>query len=756
MISMKVVHKMKKPFFIAAFAITLILSLTLFSAFSVTAKAESAKAEFYNPATLREYKELVSPIDSYMSEDVFAVICGKSLYVEKGDGYKTIGGFNSPNQVKRFNDNYLVISDYGSLYLIDIRSLDKTPLTYESTENVGANFFDINENYLVTVYQQNAYLYTINPLSQTGGYLTGKLPLPLAVNGNNPIAVDKNGIVYYVNSADFNIHSYDKDTEEDGIFYEQTPTAMITGADGLYTVSDKRVNKISYAAKTRTILTSEEEVYDLGKILSPSGIAFYNEKFIVTDSELNAVSEFNIVDDKLVFTGYAVCKGKTAFNRISANVYQTEVYKDTVAVADNNKITVVRNGNFINLFPEQKFSSVALGENSIVIKTDAEKLIYYSFDKKEYKELPFSSVKDVCYRNGKYYVLHYDVLFYGVTAVEETSLKFAVLIERMDETNLTVMAVDVFGNVIAADSETVYFYYANENYVKNGNSLSVGNVKKIIPDAAGNLTFLSDGKLYNYDGAGLTEKTFSATVSAETVTSAAFDTFRGKLYFTVYGEEAILKTSDSGNTALSDFSGDALFSPAEYLKSTVFNSDVPEKVYVTTGVGGYKVPLITENGEYILIKSGESVRIPSKTEIKPISKINYNGRDFYLAKVTVKGETFNCYVPVSFTVTTLSEDVTPTTFTLGKVKNTKAYSDKSLKKEIYELKEDSDVRIYEKTETYAKIAFYDGEKYVDAYIFADDLKLVPDTLIRKLIVVAIISLCVAVSSLYFIFKRKRA
>ena len=756
MISMKVVHKMKKPFFIAAFAITLILSLTLFSAFSVTAKAESAKAEFYNPATLREYKELVSPIDSYMSEDVFAVICGKSLYVEKGDGYKTIGGFNSPNQVKRFNDNYLVISDYGSLYLIDIRSLDKTPLTYERTENVGANFFDINENYLVTVYQQNAYLYTINPLSQTGGYLTGKLPLPLAVNGNNPIAVDKNGIVYYVNSADFNIHSYDKDTEKDETFYEQTPTAMITGADGLYTVSDKRVNKISYAAKTRTILTSEEEVYDLGKILSPSGIAFYNEKFIVTDSELNAVSEFNIVDDKLVFTGYAVCKGKTAFNRISANVYQTEVYKDTVAVADNNKITVVRNGNFINLFPEQKFSSVALGENSIVIKTDAEKLLYYSFDKKEYKELPFSSVKDVCYRNGKYYVLHYDVLFYGVTAVEETSLKSAVLIERMDETNLTVMAVDVFGNVIAADSETVYFYYANENYVKNGNSLSVGNVKKIIPDAAGNLTFLSDGKLYNYDGAGLTEKTFSATVSAETVTSAAFDTFRGKLYFTVYGEEAILKTSDSGNTALSDFSGDALFSPAEYLKSIVFNSDVPEKVYVTTGVGGYKVPLITENGEYILIKSGESVRIPSKTEIKPISKINYNGRDFYLAKVTVKGETFNCYVPVSFTVTTLSEDVTPTTFTLGKVKSTKAYSDKSLKKEIYELKEDSDVRIYEKTETYAKIAFYDGEKYVDAYIFADDLKLVPDTLIRKLIVVAVISLCVAVSSLYFIFKRKRA
>lgn len=756
MIFMKVVHKMKKPFFIAAFAITLILSLTLFSAFSVTAKAESAKAEFYNPSTLREYKELISPIDSYMSEDVFAVICGKSLYVEKGDGYKTIDGFNSPNQVKRFNDNYLVISDYGSLYLIDIRSLDKTPLTYERTENVGANFFDINENYLVTVYQQNAYLYTINPLSQTGGYLTGKLPLPLAVNGNNPIAVDKNGIVYYVNSADFNIHSYDKDTEKDETFYEQTPTAMITGADGLYTVSDKRVNKISYAAKTRTILTSEEEVYDLGKILSPSGIAFYNEKFIVTDSELNAVSEFNIVDDKLVFTGYAVCKGKTAFNRISANVYQTEVYKDTVAVADNNKITVVRNGNFINLFPEQKFSSVALGENSIVIKTDAEKLLYYSFDKKEYKELPFSSVKDVCYRNGKYYVLHYDVLFYGVTAVEETSLKSAVLIERMDETNLTVMAVDVFGNVIAADSETVYFYYANENYVKNGNSLSVGNVKKIIPDAAGNLTFLSNGKLYNYDGAGLTEKTFSATVSAETVTSAAFDTFRGKLYFTVYGEEAILKTSDSGNTALSDFSGDALFSPAEYLKSIVFNSDVPEKVYVTTGVGGYKVPLITENGEYILIKSGESVRIPPKTEIKPISKINYNGRDFYLAKVTVKGETFNCYVPVSFTVTTLSEDVTPTTFTLGKVKSTKAYSDKSLKKEIYELKEDSDVRIYEKTETYAKIAFYDGEKYVDAYVFADDLKLVPDTLIRKLIVVAVISLCVAVSSLYFIFKRKRA
>ena len=756
MISMKVVHKMKKPFFIAAFAITLILSLTLFSAFSVTAKAESAKAEFYNPATLREYKELVSPIDSYMSEDVFAVICGKSLYVEKGDGYKPIDGFNSPNQVKRFNDNYLVISDYGSLYLIDIRSLEKTPLTYERTENVGANFFDINDNYLVTVYQQNAYLYTINPLSQTGGYLTGKLPLPLAVNGNNPISVDKNGIVYYVNSADFNIHSYDKDTEKDETFYEQTPTAMITGADGLYTVSDKRVNKISYAAKTRTILTSEEEVYDLGKILSPSGIAFYNEKFIVTDSELNAVSEFNIVDDKLMFTGYAVCKGKTAFNRISANVYQTEVYKDTVAVADNNKITVVRNGNFINLFPEQKFSSVALGENSIVIKTDAEKLLYYSFDKKEYKELPFSSVKDVCYRNGKYYVLHYDVLFYGVTAVEETSLKSAVLIERMDETNLTVMAVDVFGNVIAADSETVYFYYANENYVKNGNSLSVGNVKKIIPDAAGNLTFLSNGKLYNYDGAGLTEKTFSATVSAETVTSAAFDTFRGKLYFTVYGEEAILKTSDSGNTALSDFSGDALFSPAEYLKSIVFNSDVPEKVYVTTGVGGYKVPLITENGEYILIKSGESVRIPPKTEIKPISKINYNGRDFYLAKVTVKGETFNCYVPVSFTVTTLSEDVTPTTFTLGKVKNTKAYSDKSLKKEIYELKEDSDVRIYEKTETYAKIAFYDGEKYVDAYIFADDLKLVPDTLIRKLIVVAVISLCVAVSSLYFIFKRKRA
>lgn len=756
MIFMKVVHKMKKPFFVAAFAITLILSLTLFSALSITAKAESAKAEFYNPATLREYKELISPIDSYTSEDVFAVICGKSLYVEKGDGYKTIEGFNSPNQVKRFNENYLVISDYGSLYLINVDSLDKTPLTFEKTENVGANFFDINENYLVTVYQQNAYLYTMNPLSETGDYLTSKLPLPLAVNGNNPIAVDKNGIVYYVNSADFNIHSYDKDTEKDETFYEQTPTAMITGTDGLYTVSDKSVNKIAYAAKTKTILTSEEEVYDLGKILSPSGIAFYNENLIITDSELNAVSEFSIVNDKLVFTGYAVCKGKTAFNRISANVYQTEVYKDAVAVADENKITVVRNGTFINLFPKEKFTSIALGENSIVIKTDAEKLLYYSFDKKEYEELPFSSVKDVCYSNGKYYVLHYDVLFYGVTAVEETSLKSAVLIERMNETNLTVMSVDVFGNVIAADSQTVYFYYANENYVKNGKTLSLDNVKKIIPDAIGNLTFLSNGKLYNYDGANLTEKTFTAAVSTETVTSAAFDTYKGELYFTVYNEEAILKTSDSGNTALSDFSGDALFSPAEYLKTIVFNSDVPEKVYVTTGVGGYKVPLITKNDDYTLIKSGDNVRIPPKTEIKPISEINYNGRDFYLAKVTVTGETFNCYVPVSFTVTTLSEDVTTTTFTLGKVKNTKAYSDKSLKTEIGELEEDSELRIYEKTETYAKIAFYDGEKYVDAYILADDIKIVPNTLIRKLIVVAVISLCVAVSSLYFIFKRKRA
>ena len=139
--------------------------------FSVSAQ-NSVTSSFFAPNTALEYYELTNPQGVYIDNDVAAIIQNdKTLIVyDQTNGFRTSGysGFSSLKQVKRWSDNQLVLIDYAGLILIDLNDLDATPtnLTYNSIA-MSANNFDLNDRYLVTIFNEVVKVFTLEDTTIT-------------------------------------------------------------------------------------------------------------------------------------------------------------------------------------------------------------------------------------------------------------------------------------------------------------------------------------------------------------------------------------------------------------------------------------------------------------------------------------------------------------------------------------------------------------------------------------------------------------
>ena len=163
---MEKLFKRKVVFILLSLAIALSTAFCLFGVH--TAKAEEKQngtvaISHVIPESNMEVYDLSSPIDAYYWQGGIAIVQSGSLVICTNDVYHQPIALTSPKQVKRLDNNTLIVSRNGALCSIDLNNPDATPVELKTVSNttVGGNDFDCNEDYIESEYANDINIYTI-------------------------------------------------------------------------------------------------------------------------------------------------------------------------------------------------------------------------------------------------------------------------------------------------------------------------------------------------------------------------------------------------------------------------------------------------------------------------------------------------------------------------------------------------------------------------------------------------------------------
>lgn len=575
--------------------VILILALVSAVAFIGFTKTFSAKAlngvetSLFMPVTELEFdNSLNAPQDVYCGEGVTAVIQNNNqLLISKNGGAFTASTatFTSLQQVKRLDQNNLLVSDEAKIYKIDLTAegYPKEVLNYE-TENVTCNLFDFKDGILVGNYSNNTLLYRI-----VNGVATEKSTMS-GVLATSPVCIN-DGFVYYVNTSS-KLCKRSTDLAQTEIeLANVVPQKMVTDGVVIYALCADGIYKIDIENKSSTKLTVlDEGLYDLGSFTTASGLCFRGGNLLISDSAKNTLQEFKVVGDNLEFTGYAVASEKTAYNRIGKSAEEIEFNAGRIAVLNNQKktFTVVSDiegslyekDNFaLNLiFGSDPFipDTFALGESSALFVNKTQKTAkLYDFSTATLssvisfaEDATDSQITDVTWQNGKYYLSqrkwddpHFKLLVY---TAEELSNDFSKIIDTtINSVNYPLITVDAFENVYAtSEYNNCIFKYSKTNGEYGAGvsiSLSPTGIKKITTDLAGGLFALTESSVIYYDQAEDIAHTFD--ISAGKKANSFAISFESNKVFFVYEDLEYCEYS----TTLPVLSLDEISVPADFV-----------------------------------------------------------------------------------------------------------------------------------------------------------------------------------------------
>ena len=402
----------------------------------------------------------------------------------------------------------------------------------------------------------------------------------ISLNADKPVAINDRNEIFFYNSDGICKLSANKTSEKPTVLSTDVPSKMIADDNFIYYLTENQtfVTKLSLSdlTKTQLFVSDIDKSYDLGNLISPSGISFKNTNLLLTDTELDAVQEFEIKDDKLIFTGFAIASDKTAYNRSSKNALAIEYYNKKVAILDENKLLISNaqsdnpydRENFDNYLKADTFNnnmpnSMALGKDTVLLSYNHEKnngylkILNLADGKISDKIDIFDCViQEVCYQSGNYYVLlirlegvtHKETLVYRL-AENENELTPKVLSSNF---NATSMTVDVFGNVYLADGNgKVCFYEKDDNYSEKQLFTSSG-IKKMTTDLGGVLYFLNDKGLNYYDGKTVIKVDITGPENGDKVKTFAMSFEDKNVYVLFDKKEYACKTDTMNNLALNE------------------------------------------------------------------------------------------------------------------------------------------------------------------------------------------------------------
>lgn len=577
--------------------ITLLVVCSLFAFVSAGvfgARAdEPVKATIVNPKSNIEYYALNNPQDAFISENYSAIIQNDTslLIYDATNGYReSQATFSALKQVKKWGDNGLILTNQAKLCTIDLSAPDTlVPIDDFANIPMNANNFDLNANYLVTVYGGKGFIFSlkgteIKNVSETNPVNPVK----------QPITINQDNYIFYVSDAG-NLYRCDARDPKNTAFElgKFAPDMMIADTNFVYYILNNVIYRISVdGGESEELKVLADENFDLGKLSSPNAISFYNGNLLVIDSTLNAIQEFEVTeyDDNgttkngLLFTGFAIAKNKTAFNRPDTTPVDVEIYGDKVAlltdtqlfVSDFSANTYARENynryalgsTALNGFDADKF---ALGSNSaLLINSTVKTAMLVNLTDgsiSQEQSMDCTILSDVCYQSGTYYALQlefitssstYNAHVYAFREGEEFTFNKVLSFNGFcDEKSR--MTVDVFGNIFlsAKDGKIYRFDFDGEGYSeKNELNVTATNVNKMTTDLIGNLFVMTSAEILRFDGNSATSITLSLAENGNSVTpvSMAMNFDNNSVYFVGNGCEVIFSADGMQNYSIKNVS----------------------------------------------------------------------------------------------------------------------------------------------------------------------------------------------------------
>ena len=840
---MRVKYRIFKNLILGTFFLA-IICITLGTVNLFTANA-SEKSTRLIPKTNAEYVDgLTSPIATATDGSNFFIIKNSQTliyYFESTKEYRTIEGFTSLGQVAITEVNgksEVWFSDNGSIYGVPydrfatFKSQDKDE--YRLT---GGNFFSVNQTHLLSVFKEGGDVY------KKGNYKTDKISLTGKVDGEKPVALTSSGTAFYFYDNKI-VKNNVNDFGDGEVFSNLNPSSMVANDQYLFLISDYSIYKIDVQTKEQIELSFKvEDAFDLGKCNKPKSLSFKGENLLITDSE-GSVQEFTVDDDKLIFTGFAIAKGKTAFNRVSSTASDVERYGDITAVLDDVKLTIIKGGehfnpysrsSFLNLdlpyFEENGFEELpiklTLGDQLVLIGFSDNTASLFNIKSQEFSTISGLSgvIKDLCYQSGTFYLLATDstslgASVYSVYELKEGQTEFTKLFSTNGYAER--ITVDVFKNVFVSTGSNVIKHLKKDNYVSKAHS-TINGVKKLCSDLGGNLFALTtDGNIQYYQD-GWKKSTTDITNGDLSNFSLAFD--RKEVTLLKSGQEIIYLDSTLPNSSITDikipsnyvetnseantqlkfytvssdanvyevYKGNGIFDykglanrEEEYLYLATVSADgftpkmlvllgkdrpflvndlecslvsksyesVSGQRFITTGVNAYHLPVISRNDDYVL-KDGETVRLNKGDVVDIVKRFTFLERDYYLANVTVKGKTYQAYLPENFTAEILSEAYTSYQFTLETLNKTTMYKNSNLTEKIADINGDTTVRVFEKTDGKLKIALLIDDVWVVGYVDSASVINYNSRNIKNAVVISVLCAVICASGIFILIKKKK-
>lgn len=490
----------------------------------------------------------------------------KTLWIFSDGEYKKYEGFSEaasdPGSIRRFGENYLILNNANKLYAINLQNVSAAPeqITYEG-EIIACEYFGVNGKSLVT--KTSSGTIAVYSLSNGFNIETDKRTELAGVVAKNltPVCFGEGDKVFFVRNGDSKLCEWDPATDKlESIFKPEGEIKTITYVNGsvYYTADGKVWRYAESAAAPIELAINSDENYQLGKIVNPVDISCFGDDLIITDagSDVRAVQRFVLSGDALDFSGYAIAKNRTAFNRVLTNVYEINRFGKTVYTLDDNKLTAIKNDENFNAYANESFDNYlvseigspktfAAGENSVLlVYTDAKaKLLTLSSGDEAGERvtlLNFSgSVKDTCYINGKFYVLTDDGSSSRVYVGTDGSTDFSEYCPAFagHGVNLTV---DGYGNAFIADSTSIY--KNRERFAAND------GIAKLSTDLFGNLYSIKGNEIRYYDETETVWKTvFTAQAQIKSFSMGIDD---DAVYYILDGDERIYKMTEAKNAAI--------------------------------------------------------------------------------------------------------------------------------------------------------------------------------------------------------------
>ena len=597
---------------VCAFAFAIAFSST----FTFSASAlDTPKTKLFLPNSNIEYYSLSNPIDIYSDDSVTAIVQDDQTLIvyHNGEFKVAVSSFDAIKQVNKFDNDTLIVSDNGPIYKIDIETLSKTVLLDADGEPVGANFFDINDDYLVTAYSDSVFIYSLD-----GNNLNS--PISFKANGDCPIAINNSNEIFYINSNGALMKKVASDlTSETLVLPSASPTKMIADQNFIYYIQGKIVYRVNHTNfKSEQLSVTAHPEYDLGNLVSPVCIAFKDNNVLIADTELDAVQEFAVVDNSLEFTGFAIASGKTAYNRTTVDAISIDKQGDSVAILDNDKLSIFtpvsvdkyskdnfknfHNTDFIETTLPGEF---ALGENSVLLSYN-HRSSYGSFFKlinlktldvsNQFKGFDGNIIEDITYQSGYYYVIATENTKTHVYKLNEETLltgdfDFGTQLFEATSFDATLITADVFGNVYLANQVTgeIRLYSKANNYQSSLIATKSG-LTKLSTDLGGKLYALCDGTLYYFNGAELTALPLSPLVDGDLIKSFAMDFDKKEIYLLYNNKEYVGVTTELNNLAISE-----VVAPAEYV--TTAKTATLENLSFASIADGANVYSVTKDGD---------------------------------------------------------------------------------------------------------------------------------------------------------------